>query len=64
MLKEENLENAKIYKLNKSLIQEPLFTQAGKSCSQEVRQVSLLQRKRSLTVPGGAGCQSSCLAAP
>ena len=45
------------YYLRKDL-QEPLFAQAGKSCSQEVRQVSLLQRKRSLTVPGGAGCQS------
>ena len=34
------------------------FRPGWESCSQEVRQVSLLQRKRSLTVPGGAGCQS------
>ena len=34
------------------------FAKAGKCCSHEVRQANLLQSKRGLTVPGGAGCQS------
>ena len=39
-------------------LQELLSAQAGKRCSQEVRQASLLKGNRGLTVPGGAGCGS------
>ena len=41
-----------------------MVVQTGKRSSQKARQASLLQRKRGLTAPGGAGLVPSCLLSP